>query len=66
MWTGSDHALPLAIYSIIHIPRELVRDALREFRRILAPGGRLLLSFHLGDDTTHLEEWMGLSADLYH
>ncbi|MCB8961560.1 MAG: hypothetical protein H6651_14675 [Ardenticatenales bacterium] len=34
-----------AFYSIIHIPRPQVVQALRELRRILLPGGTLLLTF---------------------
>ncbi len=46
-----------AFYSLIHIPRgEMVRT-LRELRRVLMPGALLLLSFHIGDETIHLEEW---------
>jgi len=48
-----------AFYSIIHVPRGDVVRALREFRRVLRPGGALLLAFHIGDDTIHLDEWWG-------
>jgi SAM-dependent methyltransferase len=48
-----------AFYSIIHIPRGDMIQALRELWRVLQPGGILLLAFHIGDDSIHLEEWWG-------
>ncbi len=54
-----------AFYSIIHIPREEVVTALHELKRVLQPGGYLLLAFHIGTEVVHLEEWWGqaVSAD---
>jgi SAM-dependent methyltransferase len=46
-----------AFYSIIHVPRRDVVRALSELRRVLRPDGLLLLTFHIGDDTIHLDEW---------
>jgi ubiquinone/menaquinone biosynthesis C-methylase UbiE len=46
-----------AFYSIIHIPRSLVVDALREIKRVLSATGVLLLTFHLGQQIIHRDEW---------
>jgi SAM-dependent methyltransferase len=46
-----------AFYCILHIPREQVLDALREMKRVLIPGGVLLVTFHIGQEIKHLDEW---------
>lgn len=53
-----------AFYSIIHIPREALDRALRSLKRVLAPDGVLLLAFHLGEETVHLDEWWGTEVNV--
>jgi SAM-dependent methyltransferase len=53
-----------AFYSIIHIPRPSVVDALNELKRILRPRGVLLLSFHIGQETVHKDEFLGQEVSL--
>ena len=40
-------------WSVIHLPSEALAEAFAEFHRALAPGGRLLVGFHVGTDSTH-------------
>ncbi len=53
-----------AFYSIVHIPRRKVVQALQEFKRVLRPQGVLLLAFHIGQEIKHLDEWWGKEVSL--
>lgn len=42
-----------AFYSIVHMPREKMVEALRELHRVLVPHGVVLLAFHRGQEIVH-------------
>lgn len=42
-----------AFYAIVNLPRETLPQVFREMRRVLKPGGLLLLGFHVGDEILH-------------
>ena len=46
----------LAFWSVIHVPDHSVPGVFRQFRRVLRPGGPLLVGFHVGDETRHTSE----------
>jgi SAM-dependent methyltransferase len=46
-----------AFYTLIHIPREQMVRAMTELKRVLRPGGALLVTFHIGQQVVHLDEW---------
>jgi ubiquinone/menaquinone biosynthesis C-methylase UbiE len=48
----------VAFYAIVNFRADQVDQALRECRRVLAPGGHLLLAFHIGDETRHLDQFL--------
>jgi SAM-dependent methyltransferase len=69
--TMTDLALPdaglggaVAWYSIIHTPPSRLPGVFAEFRRVLAPGGHLLLAFQVGDEPAHRTELAGHPVSL--
>jgi ubiquinone/menaquinone biosynthesis C-methylase UbiE len=54
-----------AFYSLIHIERSRVAQALAELFRVLTPGGRLLCSFHVGEGEVHPQEFLGQSVPFH-
>ena len=71
--TGDMLALPLAdaslagvvaFYAIVHLSPAGLRRALDEMHRVLRPGGRLLLAFHVGEGSIHVDEFLGRSVSL--
>ncbi len=56
-----------AFYSLIHVPRPELGQAVGEMYRVLRPHGLALLAFHVGEETKHLEDWFGepVSVDFF-
>jgi SAM-dependent methyltransferase len=48
-----------ALYSIIHVPADHLPGVFAEFRRVLRPGGHLILAFQVGDEIRHRSEGFG-------
>jgi SAM-dependent methyltransferase len=63
-WPAASFGAIVAFYSIIHVPRAELATALAEIARVLAPGGVLLMSFHVGEETRHLDTWWERPVDV--
>jgi SAM-dependent methyltransferase len=46
----------VAFWSVIHVPDHAMPGVCEEFRRVLRPQGRVLIGFHVGDQTQHTSE----------
>ena len=58
----------IAFWSVIHVPDHSVAGVFGEFRRVLRPGGPLLVGFHVGDEKRHRSEGYSgrlISVDSY-
>jgi SAM-dependent methyltransferase len=54
----------VAFYAIVHFTEEQVGKAFREILRVLQPGGLFLFTFHIGNETMHVEEFLGKQVDI--
>jgi len=54
----------VAFYAIVHFSKEQVRAAFREIFRVLKPRGVFLLSFHVGDETVRVDEFLGKKIEI--
>jgi ubiquinone/menaquinone biosynthesis C-methylase UbiE len=54
----------VAFYAIVHFSEEQVRRAFQEIFRVLQPGGLFLFTFHIGEETIHLDEFLGKEVDI--
>ncbi len=53
-----------AFYAIVHMSLADIERAFQEWRRVLVFGGRVLLSFHVGDERIHLGEFLGHAVSI--
>ncbi|GAA1974699.1 class I SAM-dependent methyltransferase [Kitasatospora viridis] len=58
----------VVLYSVIHLTADELGGAFAELHRVLRPGGRALIAFHLGDQVVRLTEWWGhrVAVDFHH
>ena len=49
----------VAWYSLIHVPDDEISSVFAHFHRVLRPGGPLLLSFHVGDESKLVTQGYG-------
>jgi len=63
-WAPESLAGLLANYSLIHLPDEVLPEALAGFHRVLRPGGWLWVAFQVGDEPRHRTEAWGHEIDL--
>jgi ubiquinone/menaquinone biosynthesis C-methylase UbiE len=54
----------VAFYAIVHFTEEQVEIAFREVFRVLQPGGIFLVTYHIGEDTIRIEEFLGKKLDI--
>jgi hypothetical protein len=54
----------VAFYAIVHFSPALLRRAFAEMHRVLGPAGLVLLAFHIGERSIHIEEFLGHPVSL--
>lgn len=59
-----EFAAVVALYSVIHLLPGELRNAFAEMRRVLRPGGPALVSFHIGTEVRHFDDWLGHEVDV--
>lgn len=62
--TSSSVAAIVSFYAIVHFSLEQVETAFSEMLRVLKPGGHLLFTYHIGNETLHIKEFLDQEVDI--
>jgi ubiquinone/menaquinone biosynthesis C-methylase UbiE len=54
----------VAFYAIVHFTPKQVATAFREILRVLQPGGLFLFTYHVGEGSIHLDEFLGRKVEI--
>ncbi len=54
----------IAPYSVVNLPPAALPGVFAELARAVRVGGRLLVSFHVGDEVLHLDDWWDHAVDI--
>jgi len=54
----------VAFYATVHFTEEQVGVEFREIFRVLQPGGIFLFTYHIGERTIHIDEFLGKKVDI--
>jgi ubiquinone/menaquinone biosynthesis C-methylase UbiE len=54
----------VGFYAIVHFDSRELKPVFDEFHRVLAPEGLVLLAFHVGDESRHVDDLWGTRVDL--
>lgn len=54
----------VGFYAIVHFSPDDLQRAIEQVKRVLRPGGWLLLAFHIGEGSIHIEEFLGRTVTI--
>jgi SAM-dependent methyltransferase len=54
----------VSFYAIVHLPPEALTSAFGEVKRVLRPGGAMVVAFHIGDEIVRPGELWGIPVSL--
>lgn len=54
----------VAFYAIVHLGYNYLSVAFKEFHRVIKVNGQALFSYHIGDDTVHMDTFLDEQVDI--